>query len=125
MEAIEGEFLPTLNAALLWREMLKAHLQEETGDSTSILTLKEKTRNQFNFRFPKDDLMVTAGLLDFEIFQIREIDDHLLQKKITKREFLFKMVKTVASETDIGSFIMSSGGCASVTRVPSDEEHEK
>jgi len=42
MEAIEKEFLPTLNVAQLRRGILKAHLQEKTGHSTSILNLKEK-----------------------------------------------------------------------------------
>jgi len=48
---------------------------------------KRKLTNQINFRFPRDDLMVTAGLLDFEILKIREIDDLILQGKRTKGKF--------------------------------------
>jgi hypothetical protein len=53
--------------------------------------------------------MVTAALLDFKIFKINEIDGrlNLLDGSLTRREFLFKTVKTLVLAADIRYFITS------------------
>ena len=53
--------------------------------------------------------MVTAAFLDFETFKINEIDGHLnhADGSLTRREFLFKMIKPLVLAADIRYFITS------------------
>jgi len=61
---------------LCCRSLLKGHLEEQPDDGSSILLLKENVRHKFDFLFPRDDLVLTAVLLDFEIFK-NEMDERL------------------------------------------------
>ena len=47
--------------------------------------------------------MVTSALLDFEMFKINEINENLslLDGTLTRRELLFKMVKSLVLAADI------------------------
>ena len=65
VEAIEGDFIPILNAALLFWGLPRGHLGKQPNDNSCILLLKENVNNEFDSRFPRDDVMLTAALLDF------------------------------------------------------------
>ena len=77
---------------------------------SSILLLKENVKDKFDFRFPCDDLGVTAALLDFKTFKINNFDEHLnlIDGPLTRREFLCKMVKPLLLAADRRCFHLIS-----------------
>ena len=109
VQAIEGEIFPTLNVALLCRGMLKAQMEEKGDEISPIVELKQNLRAKFDQRFPRDDLMVSAALLDFETFRLKEIDDHLLESSQNRRDFLFDMIKKSVTENELKEFVEEIG----------------
>lgn len=112
VEDIEGDEYPTLNIALLYRAHLKHILEEQDSDLYPIHLLKEKLKVKFDSRFPRDDMMVVAAVLDFQLLKLREVDDHLVnhpnENARGRRDFLVYMIKKSISIEDIIPELSSS-----------------
>ena len=95
IEAVEREFLPIYMLHCYGGACYNITLRCSLMIVAVFLLLKENEKNKFDFRFPRDDLMMIFAFLDLETFKINEIDEclSLLDGSRTRREFFFKMVK--------------------------------
>jgi hypothetical protein len=103
VEVMEGELYPTLGVALLCRAEIEEHLVGKVSDSAAIKILKQNLKEKLNFRFPIDDYMIGAALLDCEKFQLTAITQYLEKEGYTDwnpREFLVKLIQLHVNKED-------------------------
>lgn len=94
VEVLSAEKTCTLNYVLLVRSEIKSVLQNtENNENQLIKTMKQTMFNNFDHRFPVNDLVILGSLLDPRFKNLSTIDDYLKLKNVTKVEFLVSQVK--------------------------------
>ncbi|KAK3911576.1 Transposable element Hobo transposase, partial [Frankliniella fusca] len=83
----------TINLALLLRSELDEVMKENEDDSLVVGDLKRRLRERLNFRFPVNDLLVTASLLDPRCADLVVVNKYLTDRHVTKAEFLSRQVR--------------------------------
>ncbi|KAE8738250.1 hypothetical protein FOCC_FOCC016277 [Frankliniella occidentalis] len=83
----------TLNLALLLRSELEDVLKEDEEDSLVVGDLKRRLRDRLDFRFPVNDLLVTAALLDPRCANLVIVNEYLRVLGESKAEFLARQVR--------------------------------